>query len=444
MHAGQSLSIDLVCEDQYGNECDKEGQLTQTEVSALLTPNVPAQTTLEDQGSGRFRLRVQLQRSGDFALSIQAKNHATPITFQDISNEDGNVDIVDLCTKESFSVTVYPGVLDPAKCQVEMPPRTCTAGDTLHVTITTKDKYGNPTWHRPYPLTISAAYQHDSLPVLVTESPDSTVLSGSLVPITSGVLRVKVRYQTAVLTSSDIEVKPGLAHAPSCSVEGAGLFGCTVSKGEVQERYSVLTLCDFLGNPTSCTNINYTVTSSAIGKVRTEVTELSLGRYRLFYPVTAPGQYELHCAVEGTLLSGFPMKVIAWRDQREVQAELQQLREQELREQEAARAREEEERKRKLEEEQRKQAELEKAQRETAEHRLAQEEQRLARQRQREEELELERRRRIVEKLKKYQETQRRAEEALRALEAAHKEQREPQTWKRIGGGFKVPFVRPS
>jgi hypothetical protein len=227
-------------------------------------------------------------------------------------------------------------------------------------------------------------------------------------------------------------------------VEGAGLFGCTVSKGEVQERYSVLTLCDFLGNPTSSANINYTVNSSASGKVRTEVTELSLGRYRLFYPVATPGQYELHCAVEGTLLSGFPMKVIAWRDQREVQAELQQLREQELREQEAARAREEDERKRKLEEEQRKQAELERAQRETSEHRLAQEEQRLARQRQREEELELERRRRIVEKLKKCQETQRRAEEALRALEAAHKEQREPQTWKRIGGGFKVPFVRPS
>jgi len=444
LHAGQGLSVALVCEDQYGNECDKESQLTLAEVSALLTPAASARTVLEDQGSGRYRLRVHLQKSGTFSLSLQAKGHLVPVTFQDLSTEDGSVDIVDLFTKDSFLVTVYPGILDPAKCQVEVPDRVCTAGDTLHISITAKDKFGNPTWHRPHPLTITAAYRGDSLPVLVTENTDCTVLNGSLVPFSAGTLTVKVHYHGEVLASAEVDVRPGTAHAPSCSVEGAGLFGCTVSKGEVQERYSVLTLCDFLGNPTQSNRISFTVQSSSTGKVRTEVTELKLGRYHLWYPVAAPGQYELNCTVEGAVLSGFPMKVMAWRDQREVQAELQQLREQELREQEAARLREEEERKRKQEEEQRRLAMLEAAQRETAERRLAQEEQRLARQRQREEELELERRRRIVEKLRKYQETQRRAEEALHALEVAHKEQREPQTWKRIGGGFKVPFTRPS
>ena len=443
MHAGQSLGVDLLCEDQYGNECDQEGQLSLPELCVQLTPTASALPTLQDKGSGRYRLLIQLQKSGTFTLDLKAKNKSVPVTFQDLSTENDDLEIVDLFTKDSFPVTVYPGVLDPAKCLVEMPGSVCTAGDTLQVAVTVRDKFGNATWHRTHALTISATCQGDSVPVMISESPDSTSMSGSLVPIAADKLTIRVHYENVELARKEVEVKPGAAHAPSCSVEGAGLFGCTVAKGEAQERYSVLTLCDFLGNPTQSNQINFTVRSSSKGQVHTEVTELSSGRYRLYYPVTTPGQYELLCSVEGTLLPGFPMKVMAWRDQKEVQEELQQLREQQLREQEAARVREEEERKRKLEEEQRLQAEQEDAQRKEVERRQALEERRLARQRQREEELELERRRRIAEKLRKYQETQRRAEEALRTLESAHREQRQPQTWKRIGGGFRVPFVKP-
>ena len=407
VNAGVSFMVLVKVFDRYDN-------LVTTDPEIDFSINIGGRCQVIDFEEGCYRVMVYPTAIGRHSVVLKAKERPVAITIQEFADLDT---ITDVRTQEFISVQVLPGLIHPPNCTVEGLNPEYIAVEPVRFTIVSRDLYGNTTWHRSKPWDITTP-----LCITLQDSVDYCSSYASAVSSQSCKIPIKISYETHTILDTWVTIHPGPVYLLHTIVTGegskSGFFLAKAAKTFTVDFY------DQFCNACPC---GLKVES----KVALIVKPISLNRYSIEYTVEAPGNYEFALRTEqGTLevRARYDKDPKIEQQEREEMQTLdsakQRIAQEEIARREAEnRAREEEERKRL---------------REMREKQKALDEQ--ARKQKQMEDEEMERRLRIVERIKAQEVTKKRGLDALKKLEE-EKKQKEPKKWKRIGGGFVVPFI---
>lgn len=405
------------------------------------------ESKLIDEESGVYKLILILKSTGRHHIILKFKQTSVEVYFEDFvyQAELKTSKFVEVRKDCKFSIEVYPGVMYPGNTKIFNLNDTYTAGDNVSFNIINYDRYMNTTWHKDSDYTVSIKNQGIETEKLITTETNYCGSIVSFIPIVAGLYEISVKYKETTVGTRSVLVRPAKPHLLNCKASGEGLHDCEKKTAQQIVREIEVNLFDEFSNATTDFNVNFEGIIDNLG-VESKVMNITPSCFKIFYTVKEFGNYELKIWIDNSLLPGFPIVIQVSRDLQEIQQELsarryaEQLRlegnfHSELRRQEEEQRLKEQELQttRKLEAEAKVRFELErKLQRDRN-----QEQEKLKK----EQDMELEKRRRIADKIRKQQETERRAQEAIRKLEEERKnEEKLVKKWKRIGGGFIVPF----
>jgi hypothetical protein len=445
VNAGTPIGISLQGVDKYGNYCSKGGQLKFSDIEILGAGDYEGK--LVDEESGVYKLILTLKSAGKHNILFRFKQSPIDVSFEDFvfQAELKSGKFLEVKKDSKFTIEVYPGSIYSPNTKLLYLQDSYTAGQTLSFTIKHYDRFLNETWHKDQDYEISIKNQGIEIDKIVTTDTNYCGTVVSCVPNVAGLYEISVKYNDVTVAERSVLVRPGIPYLLKCKAKGEGLADCEKRTGEDLSREIELEIYDEFGNPTTDFNVRF---EASVGgrKVESEVVNISPSCFKIFYIVKETGNHEVKIWIDNTILTGFPCIIQVTRNIQEIQQELATRRyaeqkrlegnlHSELRYQEEQRRLQELqlETHRKVQEETRAQLELQRK----IERECRQEQEKLKK----EQEMELEKRKRIADKIRKQQETERRAQEAIRKLEEERKsEERERKKWKRIGGGFIVPF----
>lgn len=445
VNAGTAIGISLQGVDKYGNYCNKGGQLKYSDIEILGAGDYEGK--LIDEESGVYKLILTLKSAGKHNILFRCKQSPVEVSFEDFvfQAELKSGKFLEVKKDTKLPIEVYPGSIYPLNTQLLYLQDSYTAGQTLSFTIKQYDRFMNETWHKDQDYSISIKNQGIERNKIVTTDTNYCGTVVSCVPTIAGLYEISVKYNDIPVSERSVLVKPGIPYLLNCKAKGEGLIDCEKRTGEELKREIELEIYDEYGNPTTDLNVRF---EGVVGgrKVESEVVNISPSCFKIYYIVKELGNHEVKIWIDNNILPGFPCIIQVTRNLQEIQEELATRRYAELQRLEGnlhseLRYQEEQRKLQDLQlETQRKQQEETRAQLELQ--RKIEREQRLEQDKlKKEQEMELEKRKRIADKIRKQQETQRRAQEAIRKLEEERKsEERERKKWKRIGGGFIVPF----
>jgi hypothetical protein len=299
------------------------------------------------------------------------------------------------------------------------------AGEAVSWLVRHKDLYDNETWHRLEAFQLSFKVAGVDQPCLQELSVDCCSTQVTSYPTQAGEGLLVVKYCGSLLCEIAVVVRPGPVSPEHCKATGEGLRPTYISKAGQITRTFEYELRDKFNNLTNA-EVKFAVTDHEGLSCSPQVHSSQCQ-----YQVSRPGAYTIDLLADGQRLPGFPFCLSIARDPAEVEAE---QREAHLRMLLEARRRADEEAalRAKLELEAKEAAERKRL--EEARRRAEQEAAKVTARQKAEEDLELEKRRRIVERIKRQEETERRAAEALEKLRKMKAEEK-PKA-RRIGGGF--------
>ena len=394
---------------------DRYGNLVIQDPKILFSINIGGKCEIIDFEEGCYRVIIYCTEIGKHPLVINGNNKNVSITFKEILQEDEEKEV---WTRESIDVQVLPGIICPNRCSVEGLKDEYIAGETVPFAIISRDEFGNTTWHRSKPWTIEIPLAYSN-----QESVDYCSTYVSFISQKSCLIPIKISYEDTIIFTATIKINPSTLHIPYTVISGEGSTNIYISKPITREF--TIEFYDIYCNP--CSPTGFTLNCS----LKYSIEKINNNTYKIIYQLDTPGHYLFQIQTgEGNL----QVNIKAEKDPKLVKQEKieQKLMEKNqkimLEEQEKL---EENERRKRIEEETKRNMEIRAKQRMMEENAKKQKEM---------DDAEILRRQKIVDRIKLQEITKKRGIEALQKLEE-EKKKKEPKKWKRIGGGFIVPFI---
>ncbi|CAG9325741.1 unnamed protein product [Blepharisma stoltei] len=441
VHAGGEFMLDFLGFDKYDNQSSIGGELYIEDV--FIEGSEGLEKKLIDLGDGKYQLFLKGKRAGDVLLKIKVKGLYVEAILQDLVIEDGEPKIVEIGKSEEISVQILPGAAYGPSCIVNKLKDTYFAGENLQFSVDAIDSYGNTTWN----------FSEFDIKILINNRNveyskiTSVDYCGNIISFPSfiaGDYQIQVSYQNEQIINKKITIFPGPVSILKSIVKGNGIESFQISKKKNGQRSIEIEFYDDYDNPANPENLDFSVKDFNKNPILTSISQSSFNIYTCSYNITTHGFYTIDLFLPQGRLNLFPLQINAWKDPKTIKKELELIMKAKLEEQERLK-KIEEERLKKIEEEARLLRELEEEKRKKElEDKRRREEELLKEKQKKLDEIELEKRRRIMQKIKNEEVTRKRATEALRKFEEQkakeEREAKERKKWKRIGGGFNVPF----
>lgn len=406
VNAGVGFLVLVKIYDRYGN-------LVLCDPGLKFSINIGGKCEVIDFEEGCYRVIVYCTELGKHVITLKSNGIVVPMTLEDYSDPEK---ITEVCTKDTIDAQVLPGIIDPCFCQVVGFKSEYVAGEAISFSIVCKDSYSNTTWHRskPWEIDMSIAYSlEDSIDYCTTHAKCMSTKSCK-VPI-------KISYESKVIFESCINIHPGPVCIPNTVIKGEG--ACNSFFTHPVTREFTLEFYDQYFN--SCpadlaveSNLEYSI------------QKRDFFAYNISYSLQQPGKYHFFIYANSEKLE---INIDIAKDP---SLALKEKLDQDLIQQNKLKLLKEQQQiietqnKKNFEDELKRKSELklkEKAMQADA-----------AKQKQLED-AEILRRQKIIERIKMQEITKKRGLDALKKLEE-EKKKKEVKKWKRIGGGFVVPF----
>lgn len=390
---------------------DRFDNLVTNDPELVFSSSVDGRCEIIDFEEGCYRVVVYCTEIGKHEMVMKCNGRAFEIVLQDFTRAEP----VEVKVQGFVNVQVLPGIISPSHCTVEGLKHEYIAGEVISFFIVSRDQYNNTTWHRSKPWCIDSA-----LSFSLQESADYCSTYITAVSLKSCKIPLKLSYDNHNLISTEIHIIPGPMHLPFTVVNKCGNPIFT----EKSTREILIEFYDQYCNPCP-------YSPNVKSPCKFTIKNYEFYKCSIEYYVEIPGVYSFHIETDQGPLE---IKVVHDKDpqvlQREqyekarLEWELQKIAEEEEKKQQAEqklRETQESQRKLLLKEKQKAVEALEKQQK------IMESE-------------ELDRRLRVIARIKAQEVTKKRGLDALLKLEE-EKKQKVQKKWKRIGGGFTVPFI---